>query len=220
MSTQARRSVTKAAPASGRGIFWIEIMTKKLKVAVLISGRGTNLQSLIDACQEPVFPAEIIAVISNVAGVAGLERAKKVGIKTHVIEHKKFKNREEFDGALHDLIASTGAEFICLAGFMRLLTPGFVNKWPGRIINIHPSLLPDFKGAHAHRDVIAAKAKKSGCTVHYVIPEMDAGETILQREVPVYPDDTEETLAARVLEQEHIAYPEALRIVAESLLQM
>lgn len=187
----------------------------KLKVAVLISGRGTNLQALINACKDKDYPAEIIAVISNVAGAKGLERAEKAGIKTYVLEHKKFASRDEFDLALHDLIVVTGAEFICLAGFMRLLTPGFINKWENRIINIHPSLLPKHKGANAHHDVLAAGDKETGCTVHYVTADMDSGPIILQSDpVPVLSDDTVETLSERVLEQEHMVYPEALRITA------
>ena len=187
----------------------------KLKVAVLISGRGSNMQALIEACKTPDYPAEIIAVISNKPDAKGLEIASQNGIPTHAINHKEFDSRESFDEALHSKIKETGANFVCLAGFMRLLTPEFTKKWKGRIINIHPSLLPDFKGANAHRDVIAAGVDKSGCTVHYVIPEMDSGEIILQKSVPVLPDDTEETLAARVLEVEHECYPEALRMVAE-----
>jgi formyltetrahydrofolate-dependent phosphoribosylglycinamide formyltransferase len=189
----------------------------KLKVAVLISGRGTNLQSLIDACQQPDFPAEIVAVITNVPEVEGIKRAQKAGIDAHVLSHKAFTSRRDFDTALNILIESTGANFVCLAGFMRLLTADFTNKWEGKIINIHPSLLPAFKGANAHKDVIAARVNKSGCTVHFVTEEMDSGEIIVQKEVPVYPEDTEETLSARVLEQEHIAYPEALKIVASQV---
>lgn len=187
----------------------------KLKVAVLISGRGSNLQSLIDACKEPGFPAEIIAVISNKAEAYGLERAKKANIPTFVLNHKDYDSRENFDAALHETIIKSGANFVCLAGFMRLLTAGFVNKWLGRMINIHPSLLPDFKGHKAHEDVLKAGAKKSGCTVHFVVPEMDSGPIILQKSVHVLPNDTVETLSARVLEVEHICYPEALRMVAE-----
>lgn len=188
---------------------------KPLQLAILISGRGTNMQALIEACNQPDFPANIVAVISNKPDAKGLERAAKAGLRTEIVDHKNYSSREAFDNALHRCIEQTGANFVCLAGFMRLLTPGFVNKWLGRIVNIHPSLLPDFKGAHAHRDVLAAGVKETGCTVHFVIPEMDAGPAITQRRVPVLPGDTLETLSARVLEQEHIAYPEALRLIVE-----
>ena len=190
----------------------------KTRVAVLISGSGSNLQALIDACQQPDYPAEIALVISNKEDAYGLERAEKAGIATQVISHKDYDLRESFDAALQHALLQADIEVVCLAGFMRLLTPGFVNQWLGRMINIHPSLLPDFKGAQAHRDVLAAGVKESGCTVHYVIPEMDSGEIILQSQVPVLPDDTEKTLAARVLEQEHKIYPEALKTLINNRL--
>jgi len=186
------------------------------KAAVLISGSGSNLQALIDACAKPDFPAKITLVISNKADAYGLIRAKKAGIKTSVISNKDYATRELFDEELHKEIIASGAEIVCLAGFMRLLTPDFVNKWTGRMINIHPSLLPDFKGANAHQDVLAKGVSKTGCTVHYVIPEMDAGEIILQESVPVLKGDNEKTLGARVLEKEHIIYPQALKMLAES----
>lgn len=190
-------------------------MDKKLKLAILISGGGSNLQSIIDNCKKDDFPAEILLVISNKADAYGLKRAEEAGIENITINHKDFSSRDDFDKALHDAIIKSGANFVCLAGFMRLLTPEFAKKWDGRMINIHPSLLPDFKGANAHRDVIKAGVNKSGCTVHYVIPEMDAGPIILQKEVDVFPDDTEESLAKRVLEVEHICYPEAIRKICE-----
>lgn len=185
-----------------------------LKVGVLISGRGSNLQALIDACATPDFPAKIVGVISNKADAYGLERAKKANIPTTVIPHKNYASREEFDRAVHAQLIKMGTEFVCLAGFMRLISPWFVAQWPQRMINIHPSLLPAFKGAHSHRDALAAGAKTHGCTVHYVTDEMDAGPIILQASVPVLAGDTEETLAARVLEQEHILYPAALKKIA------
>lgn len=190
-------------------------MAKLLKVAALISGRGSNLQALIDAAKQPDYPAEIVAVISNKADAKGLDRAKAAGIKTHVVNHKEFDGRDAFDAALHETIVKSGANFVCLAGFMRLLTPGFVRKWEGKMINIHPSLLPAFKGAHAHEDVIKSGVKLSGCTVHFVVPEMDAGPIIMQAAVPVLNGDTAETLAARVLEVEHKTLPAALKLIAE-----
>ena len=187
-----------------------------LKVGVLISGRGSNLQALIDACAKPGFPAKIVSVISNKADAYGLERAKKANIPTAVISHKDYSSREEFDRAVNAQLLKMGTEFVCLAGFMRLISPWFVAQWPNKMINIHPSLLPAFKGAHSHRDALAAGAKTHGCTVHYVTDEMDAGPIIAQASVPVLAGDTEDTLAARVLEQEHILYPEALRKIASA----
>lgn len=188
-------------------------MTRK-KTAVLISGGGSNLQALIDACREPSFPAEIALALSNNAQAYGLERAARAGIPTQVISHKDYPSREAFDAALHGALTENGVEIVCLAGFMRLLTPGFVEKWRGSMLNIHPSLLPAYKGLHTHRRVLEAGEKESGCTVHFVTPELDAGPVILQARVPVLPGDTEKTLAARVLEREHVIYPEALRRVA------
>lgn len=185
-----------------------------LKVGVLISGRGSNLQALLDACATPGFPAQIVAVLSNKADAFGLERAKKAGVPTAVLSHKDYPDRESFDRAMDARLREMGVEFVCLAGFMRLLSPWFVDQWPERMINIHPSLLPLFKGAHSHRDALAAGATVHGCTVHYVTAEMDAGPIIAQASVPVLPGDTEETLSARVLEQEHKIYPQALREIA------
>ncbi len=186
-----------------------------MKVAVLISGGGTNLQALIDACQDSGYPAEIAAVISNKAGVKGLERAEKAGIPTTVISHKDYDGREAFDTALDAAIKDSGAELVCLAGFLRILTDGFVNSWAGKMINIHPSLLPSFKGLDVQQAAIDAGVKFSGCTVHYVVPEMDAGPIIAQAVVPISPDDDASTLAARILVQEHKIYPLALKLIAE-----
>ncbi len=193
---------------------------KKLKVGVLISGRGSNLQALIEACTEADFPAEIVLVISNVADAKGLERAAKANIATQVIPHRNYASREEFDAALDATLKKAGVEFICLAGFMRLLGQKFVRAWLGRIINIHPSLLPHFKGVRVHEQVLEAGVIVSGCTVHYVIPELDAGPTILMAEVPVQRGDTVETLSHRVLKQEHVIYPMALRMVAEGRVKL
>jgi phosphoribosylglycinamide formyltransferase-1 len=192
-------------------------MTKKTKIAILISGRGSNMQALIAACQNPDFPAEVVLVLSNKKDALGLEIAKKNNILTRFVNHKDFSSREDFDRAVSAEIEKSEAKIICLAGFMRLLSPWFVKKYLGRAINIHPSLLPEFKGADAVGDAIKAGAKISGCSVHFVSEEMDSGEIILQKEVVVLPNDTKETLAARILEQEHKAYPEALKILCNSV---
>jgi phosphoribosylglycinamide formyltransferase 1 len=183
-------------------------------VAVLISGSGTNLQALIDACASPDYPARIVLVISNRDDAHGLKRAAMAGIPTLVIRHKDFPDRETFDAALDKAIEASGAQYVCLAGFMRVLTAGLVRKWEGRMINIHPSLLPSFKGMHTHKAALDAGVKIHGCTVHFVVPEMDSGPIIIQAAVQVLPDDTEETLAARVLKAEHAIYPYALRMLA------
>ena len=188
---------------------------ERLKVAVLISGRGSNLQSLIDACAAPDFPAEIVLVLSNKADAYGLTRAEQTGIPTRAISHKGYPDRDSFDAAVHDAIIAAGANFVCLAGFMRLLTPGFVGKWHDRMLNIHPSLLPAFKGLHSHERAIEAGCRFTGCTVHFVRAEMDDGPIVVQAAVPIHQDDTPDDLSARVLEAEHRCYPLALRLVAE-----
>lgn len=186
-----------------------------LKLAVLISGRGSNLQALIDACADPLFPATIALVISNVPGVAGLERAARADIPVAVIEHKAFADRAGFEDALNEALAGAGVELVCLAGFMRLLTDGFVSRWHDRLINIHPSLLPAFRGLHVHERVIAYGARFTGCTVHFVRPAMDDGPIIVQAAVPVQCDDDADSLAARVLAEEHRVFPLAVRLIAE-----
>jgi phosphoribosylglycinamide formyltransferase-1 len=187
----------------------------RLKVGVLISGRGSNLQALLDACADPEFPAEIVLVLSNRADAFGLERARKAGVPTQIIPHRDYPSRETFDAALDAALRAAGVELVCLAGFMRLLTDGFVGAWRDRMLNIHPSLLPAFKGLHTHERALEAGVKIHGCTVHMVRPAMDEGPAIVQAAVPVLADDTAETLAARVLEAEHHAFPLALRLVAE-----
>ncbi|MBV8650801.1 MAG: phosphoribosylglycinamide formyltransferase [Alphaproteobacteria bacterium] len=187
----------------------------RLSVGVLISGRGSNLKALIDACATPDFPASIACVISNRADAGGLDHAARAGIPTKVIPHRSFPDREAFDHALDTALRDAGVELVCLAGFMRLLTTGFVEAWRDRMINIHPSLLPSFPGLHTHQRVIAAGNRFTGCTVHYVRPEMDTGPIIVQAAVPVLPDDDPDRLAERVLAAEHRAYPLALRLVAE-----
>lgn len=187
----------------------------KKKVGVLVSGRGSNLQALLDACADPSFPAEISLVISNVPGVYALERAEKAGVPTLTIPHKGFPSREAFDAEMDMALRAAGIEIVCLAGFMRLLSTPFAEGWRGKMINIHPALLPSFKGLHTHRRAIEAGVKLHGCTVHLVTPELDDGPILVQKAVPVLSQDDEDTLAARVLEQEHKAYPEALRLLAE-----
>jgi len=190
------------------------------KVAVLISGNGSNLQALIDACKHDDFPAEMTVVISNKQDAYGLNRASEAGIAAHVLDHKQYPSRDAFDEALHALLERHNVDIVCLAGFMRLLTPRFVERWHNRLINIHPSLLPSFKGAHAHRDAIAAGVRISGCTVHFVRSEMDSGPVIIQAAVPVLPEDTEHSLGARVLEQEHQCYGLALRWLSEGRIRV
>jgi phosphoribosylglycinamide formyltransferase-1 len=193
---------------------------EKLKLGFLISGRGSNLQALIDATSEPGFPAEIALVISNKADAGGLDRAKEAGIATKVIPHKEFANREAFDTALDATLRAAGVELVCLAGFMRLLTAGFAESWHDRLINIHPSLLPSFKGLDSHGQALKAGVRFSGCTVHFVRPEMDAGPIILQAAVPVLDGDDEDALAARILEAEHRCYPLAVRLIAEGRISL
>jgi phosphoribosylglycinamide formyltransferase 1 len=185
------------------------------RVAVLISGRGSNMVSLIEAAKAKDYPAEIVLVGSNRPDAAGLAHARAAGIATEVVDHTHFgKDREGFERALQAVLEQYRIELVCLAGFMRLLTPWIVERWPGRMLNIHPALLPAFKGLHTHERAIATGAKTHGATVHFVVPEMDSGPIIAQAEVPVLADDTPEALAARVLAVEHRIYPEALRRVA------
>ncbi len=188
----------------------------RLKVAVLISGRGSNLQALIEACAGAKFPAEIVAVISNVADAAGLARARDAKIPTAVIDHRGFASRDEFDAALDAALKKSGAQLVCLAGFMRLLGEAFVDKWRNRVINIHPSLLPSFAGRNTHERVLQAGVRFTGCTVHFVSAEMDKGPIIIQAAVPVHADDDAAALAARVLAAEHRIYPQAVRLIAEN----
>jgi phosphoribosylglycinamide formyltransferase 1 len=187
----------------------------RLKLAVLISGRGSNLQALIDAAAAADYPAEIALVLSNRPNAAGLARAAAAGLPCAVVDHTTFAERAPFDAELDRILRSRGVELVCLAGFMRLLTRGFVEAWSGRMINVHPSLLPAFKGLHTHARVLAAGVRFTGCTVHYVRPEMDEGPIIVQAAVPVLPEDDADTLAARVLAAEHRCYPLAVRWIAE-----
>jgi phosphoribosylglycinamide formyltransferase-1 len=184
------------------------------RTAILISGRGSNMQALVQAARAPDFPAEIALVLSNRPEAQGLAFAKERGIATAAVDHKIHAGREDFENTMQVLLDLHRIEFICLAGFMRLLTPAFVKRWEGRIINIHPALLPAYRGLHTHERALADGVKIHGCTVHFVMPAMDEGPIIAQAAVAVLDDDTPETLAARVLEQEHIIYPAALACVA------
>ena len=190
-------------------------MTRK-RVAILISGRGSNMAALIEAARAPDYPAEIALVVSNVPDAAGLARARAAGITTVALDHKAFgKDRAAFEAALQKILEEHRIDLICLAGFMRLFTAGFVGRWSGRMLNIHPSLLPLFPGLDPHGRALRAGAQISGATVHFVIPETDAGPIIAQESVPVLPADTPDSLAARVLDAEHRIYPIALRQVIE-----
>jgi phosphoribosylglycinamide formyltransferase-1 len=188
----------------------------KKRVAILISGRGSNMTALIEAAKAEDYPAEIVLVVSNRPGAAGLARARSAGVATAVVDHALFNDdREAFERALDGELQKSRIDLVCLAGFMRLLTPWFVTRWSGQMLNIHPSLLPQFKGLHTHRRALEAGVKRHGATVHFVVPEMDSGPIVAQDSVAVREGDTEETLAARVLELEHQIYPRALRAVAE-----
>jgi phosphoribosylglycinamide formyltransferase 1 len=187
----------------------------RLRTAILISGRGSNMQALIDSCRPADAPAEIALVISNEPSAAGLAWAAANGVPTKVVHHRDFPNRLAFDAAIDAALRAAGIQLVCLAGFMRILTDKFVEDWRDRMINIHPSLLPDFKGLDTHARALAAGTRRHGCTVHFVRPEMDTGPIIVQASVPVQSADTSETLAARVLKAEHRIYTLALRWIAE-----
>jgi len=187
----------------------------RLRTGVLISGRGSNLQALIDACAARNFPAEIVLVISNRADAQGLERAARARIPTRIIAHRDFADRDAFDAALDRALRDASVELVCLAGFMRVLGAAFVAAWRDRMINIHPSLLPEFPGLDTHARALAAGVKRHGCTVHFVRHEVDSGPIVVQASVPVLPGDDAATLAARVLAVEHKCYPLALRLIAE-----
>ena len=192
----------------------------RARTAILISGRGSNMRSLIAAAADPGFPAEIVLVISNVGNAEGLKHAANAGIATKVIPHKAFVSREAFDAEIDAALHEAGVEIVCLAGFMRILSDWFARRWEGRLLNIHPSLLPSFKGVHVHEQVLQAGVRVSGCTVHFVVPELDAGPIVAQASVPVEPCDTPDTLAARVLQAEHKLYPAALEMLAEGRVKL
>lgn len=186
----------------------------KRRVGVLISGGGSNMAALIAAARDPGYPAEIVCVVSNVASAGGLAKAEAAGVPTAVVDHRAFGTRENFERAVVAELVAHRVEIVALAGFMRLLTPWFIERWHDRLINIHPALLPAYKGLHTHARALADGVKIVGCTVHYVRPEMDVGPIIAQAAVPVADGDTPDTLAARVLVQEHRIYPLALARVA------
>lgn len=185
----------------------------KKRVAVLISGSGSNLQALMDAAAAPDYPAEIALVISNQPDAFGLRRAENAKIPVEVVSHKDYQSREDFDAAMQLLLKQHRIEIVCLAGFMRILSAWFVRAWEGRMLNIHPSLLPAFKGAHAVRDALQAGAKETGCTVHLVGEEVDSGPVVLQARVGILPGDTEESLLKRIHAEEHKIYPAALKML-------
>jgi phosphoribosylglycinamide formyltransferase-1 len=192
----------------------------KKRVAVLISGRGSNLKSLIAAGRTPDFPAEIVLVVSNKVEAGGIAVARDAGVPVAVIPHAAYESRAAFDAEIDKALTEAQINLVCEAGFMRIHSDGFVKKWEGRLLNIHPSLLPAFKGIRVHQQALDAGVKLSGCTVHFIVAELDSGPIVAQAAVPVLPDDTAETLAARVLIEEHRVYPEALRLVASGAVRL
>jgi phosphoribosylglycinamide formyltransferase-1 len=192
-------------------------LNNRIKVGILISGNGTNLQAIIDASKKESFPAEIAIVISNNPSAYGLKRAISADIPIKVIDHKLFDQREDFDTAISIELRKADCELVCLAGFMRVLSEQFVNNWPMKIINIHPSLLPSFKGRNVQKQAIDAGVRIAGCTVHFVISELDAGPIIAQAAVPVLEKDTPDSLSARILQQENQIYPLALELIAKKI---
>jgi len=188
-------------------------VTKK-RVAILISGRGSNMMALVEAAEAPDYPAEIVMVISNRPDAAGLAWARERGIPALGLDHKRYESREHFEGQMQSALELAKVDIVCCAGFMRLMTAGFVDQWRDRMLNIHPSLLPSFKGLHTHARALAAGVKIAGCTVHFVRSEMDEGPILAQAAVPVLDGDTEDALADRILNLEHRIYPQALRILA------
>jgi len=195
-------------------------MTERHPIAVLVSGGGTNLQAIIDACERGEIPCHVALVLSNKEDAYGLVRAKKHGIPTEVVRHRDFPSREAFDERLVETIRRSGAELVCLAGFMRVLTPVFVRAFPNRILNIHPALLPSFPGTHGQKQALEYGVRFSGCSVHFLDEGVDTGPIIVQAVIPVYDDDTEESLGARILTQEHRIYPMAIRLFFEGRLKL
>jgi phosphoribosylglycinamide formyltransferase 1 len=189
-------------------------------IVILISGRGSNMEAIVRACQHEAWPARIAAVISNKPDAGGLDFAQAHGIPTAVVPNKNFATREAFDAALQETVDGFAPDLVVLAGFMRILTPGFVEHYAGRMLNIHPSLLPLFPGLHTHRQALAAGVLEHGATVHFVTAELDHGPAVLQARIDVRPGDTEDTLATRLLEQEHVIYPKAVRLFVEDRLSI
>ena len=188
----------------------------KKRVGILISGRGSNMRALVEAARNPEYPVEIVCVVANKPDAGGLEYARTQGIKAHVVNHKDYTKREEFDAALNDYLQSQKLDLVACAGFMRIMTPVLIAPWQGRMINIHPSLLPLYKGLHTHERALAAGDKEHGCTAHFVTLELDGGLIIAQTRVPILSGDTPEMLADRVLVEEHRLYPAALAKVASA----
>ncbi len=204
----------------GRRIEGCAAVSERAEIAVLVSGSGSNLQAIIDASERGEIPCKVGLVLSNRAGCFGLERAARHRIPTAVVDHKAYQTREEFDARLVEILAESGVQLICLAGFMRVLTPLFIRAFPHRIINIHPALLPAFPGTHGPRQALQYGARFAGCTVHFIDEGIDTGPVIVQAVVPVHGDDTEETLAARILVEEHRVYPMAIRLFLEGRLSI
>ena len=188
----------------------------KKRVGILISGRGSNMRALVEAARNPEYPVEIVCVVANKPDAGGLEYARTQGIKAHVVNHKDYTKREEFDAALNDYLQSQKLDLVACAGFMRIMTPVLIAPWQGRMINIHPSLLPLYKGLHTHERALAAGDKEHGCSVHFVTLELDGGPIIAQARVPILSGDTPDMLAERVLVEEHKLYPMALAKVASA----
>ena len=195
-------------------------MSETHVIAVLVSGSGSNLQAIIDASERGEIPCRVGVVVSNKADAYGLVRARNHGIPTEMVDHRAFESREAFDARMVEVIRSSGAELVCLAGFMRVVTPTFLRAFPHRILNIHPALLPSFPGTHGPRQALQYGVRFSGCTVHFLDEGVDTGPVIVQAVVPVYEDDTEETLAARILKEEHRIYPMAIRLYFEGRLEL
>src|ERR1051325_8707164 len=195
------------------------MMARKVPIAVLISGSGTNLQAIIDAIEANTLDAGIRIVLSNRGDAFGLTRAKNHRLRTEVLDHKNFASREEFDLGIVQLLQASGVELVCLAGFMRLISPVFIRAYSNRIMNIHPALLPAFPGLHAQRQAARYGVRFAGCTVHFVNEDCDQGPIIIQAVVPSFPDDTEDSLAARILKQEHVIYPRAIQLYSEGRLR-
>jgi phosphoribosylglycinamide formyltransferase 1 len=193
------------------------VTSRRKRTAVLISGRGSNMEALLKAAAHPTYPAEIALVLSNKEDAGGLRTAWAAGARTVAMPHRSYASRDDYDRAMHDVLTAAEIEIVALAGFMRVLSSWFCEAWHGRMINIHPSLLPAYKGLDTHKRALADGVSEHGCTAHFVTPELDDGPTILQARVPVMPSDTETTLAARVLAAEHRIFPQALAIVARGL---
>lgn len=187
----------------------------KLKVGILISGRGSNMAALVEAARDPAFPAEVCCVLSNRPDAKGLDFARERGIPTVLVDHKAYASKVEFEAAVTKALMDHGVDFVCLAGFMRIVSPAFIERWHNRLVNIHPSLLPSYKGLHTHERALADGVKLTGCTVHFVRAEMDVGPIVAQAAVPVLTGDTPDSLASRILTAEHRLYPLAVRLIAE-----